>query len=34
MLEAKLKASMKPQYVDNIGKFVKGTIKSIIEQKD
>ena len=34
MLEEKLKASMKPQYVDNISKFVKGTIKEIIASKD
>lgn len=34
MLEDKLKASMKPQYVDNIGKFVKGTVKQIVETKD
>lgn len=34
MLEDKLKASMKPQYVDNISKFVKGTINDIIKAKD
>ena len=34
MLEDKLKASMKPQYVDNISKFVKGTIREIVSSKD
>lgn len=34
LLEDNLKASIKPQYVDSIPKFVKGTVKKIIEQKD
>jgi len=34
MLEDKLKSSMKPQYVDNISQFVKGTIKEIVAAKD
>ena len=34
MLEDKLRASMKPQYVDNISKFVKGTIREVVKSKD
>lgn len=34
LLEDNLKASIKPQYVDSIPKYVKGSLKKIIEQKD
>lgn len=34
LLEDNLKASIKPQYVDSIPKFVKGKVGKIIEQKD
>jgi ATP-binding cassette subfamily E protein 1 len=34
LLEDNLKAAIKPQYVDNIPKFVKGKLKEIIEKKD
>ena len=34
LLEDELKATIKPQYVDSIPKFVKGKLKDIIEKKD